>query len=551
MLSELRERIAKRLIDSSLERCSRWAEKKICLPKPYPGPLRFNRFPWIKEILDIDEGVVTVKKASQLGLSVAAMVKALHLVCENNEDVAYILPTASLVSDFSKGRLEPILSMSPDLTDLWVEANVGFRKTASQSSMYLRGSQSEAGLISVPLGHAVIDEYDRCNIQTMAMIMKRFSAREAFYIMSLSTPTLPEFGIDAVYQDGTQELFMFRCPGCNRHITLKWPESVEICGEHFQDLDCARSYYKCSECGHRLPHETKQEWLERAFWQATVQVQGHRSFYIPQMFSPGMTAEDIVREYLKGQLSEIARIQFMNQTIGQPYLMEGARLTDLLLDDALARHSKADARPSDGSRMICMGVDVGTFLDVWIDEYRYTGDPGNEPYLNSEATTLWEGRIPSDSWHVLDNLMAEWQIRHACVDFQPETQKAKEFARRFPGFVSLVQYRKGTTKDEIKEQEDENRVVTLTVNRTGMMDLALGRFHKGTIRLPNDLSATARDHLKAPMRTYEMGDDGAPRATYVNSSDDHLAHSRTFSEVAHFQAYHQVTGRTIKPGEKP
>lgn len=550
MLEDLRKNIRAGLVNRTLSKASRWASHRVWLPKPYEGFMQYDKFPWLREILDIEHGTVSVRKGSQLGFSIAAIAKSLHLVCEKGEDVMYILPTKALVSDFSMGRLDPILAMSEELRNGWRTANVGFRQWGNnRSSWYIRGSKSEADIVSVPLGYAVIDEYDRCCRHTMPMIMKRFSARENFFILNISTPTLPEHGIDEIYQQGSQELFMFPCPSCSKTIYLKWPDSVEICGDHHQSADCSRSYFKCFECGAQLPHQLKHDWLKKAQWVPSVAVDGHRSFSINQMYSPGMSAEDIVREYLRGELSEQVRIQFMNQTIGLPYIMQGGRLTLPLITACIENHSKDDERPENARRMICMGVDVGTFLDVVVVEFIYDNDPGNEPHLNSIAKVLWEGRLPGTDWAGLDRMMHEWQVHHCCIDMQPETTKAKEFCRRFPGSASLVQYRKGTSGWSIKSSTEENGVVIHTVCRTSFLDLALGRVHKGRILLPRDISETWKDHVQALVRTYELGEDGNPVAVYVGNSDDHQAHALAFAEVAHFQAYSRSTGRTIRPGE--
>lgn len=549
MIEEFRTAIAKKLVDSTLGKASRWANHRIYLPKPYEGFMRFDKFPWLKDIMDIDNDTVTIRKGSQMGLSVAAIAKSLHLVVEKQEDLLYVLPTATLVGDFSKGRLEPILFQSPELSDIWSEANVGYRRTNDATSMYIRGSKSEAGLVSIPLGNAIIDEYDRCSTNTLALVFKRFSARENFYLMALSTPTLPEFGIDGLYKQGTQEQFRFPCPGCGKKIGLLWPESVEICGDHYQSDDCERSFYKCHECGCKLPHETKTEWLKKAYWEKTQNVTGHRSFHINQLYSPGMSAPKIVREYLKGEISEVSRIEFFNQGLGLSYIMEGARVTPDLIERCIRSHRKEDPRPTDGSRMICMGVDVGAFLDTAIVEFIYSRDPGTEPYLNSTAKVLWEGRFAGSDWAALDMLMREWQVQHAVVDFQPETVLAGQFARRFHGFVSLCQYRQGTSGEQIKIHEDENGTATLTVDRTIFMDLALGRIHKGRVEYPQDLSATTKEHLQAPVRTYEIDSDGRPKAVYQAIRDDHMAHAFTYAEIAHFRAYAAASGRAIKAGE--
>lgn len=550
MLDELRKKIAQGLIDSSLKSCSRWAEHKIWLPKPYDGLLRFDKFPWCREILGIRNGYVTIKKSSQMGLSVAAMVKALHLVCELSEDVAYVLPNGNLVSDFSKGRLQPLLDLSPELRDIWGEANVGFRQCSrNHASMYIRGSNSQSGLVSIPLGHAICDELDRCAPHTLSLLEERFSARDDFYLMALSTPTLPDHGVDKLFKLGTQEQFTFKCPSCSRHISLRWPESIEICGEHYADDACALSRLRCHECDGTLPEQSKSQWLSKAIWQPSVNVQGHRSFLINGLYSPGLTAERIVRKYLKGELSESARVEFTNQTLAECYISEGSKITPELLGSAKRGYSKMDARPQDSSKCIVMGVDVGMYLDVVIAEYTYDRDPGYEPHLNSTCRILYEARVPSNDWHGLDILMREWQVHFACLDIQPETQAVKSFCRRFHGFAAGVQYRKGTAGNEIKSVEDENGTPTLTVDRTSFMDLALGRFHSGKILLPKDVSATFEEHLQSNTRTYELDEYGNPQAVYVANRDDHFCHALTLAEVAHLKAFTKHTGRPISTGE--
>ncbi len=163
---------------------------------------------------------------------------------------------------------------------------------------------------------------------------------------------------------------------------------------------------------------------------------------------------------------------------------------------------------------------------------------------------LFEGRLPGHDWHILDHMMAEWQVQYCCIDFQPETNKASEFARRFPRHAGLVRYREGTTGTEIKETTDDQRVPFLTIDRTVFFDLALGRFHKGRIELPADVSGSFKEHVMAPCRTYQLDTMGNPQAKYVSrDKPDHLANSLVYAEIAHLKAYYRSTGRTMKVGE--
>lgn len=549
-LDSFGELLARRLIDNSLDSCSRWAEKRIWTPEPYPGPLTFDKFPWQPEILNCNEPMVTVRKAAQMGFSVAGLIKSLYKVDQCKTDVLYILPTASLAGDFAKARLDQMVALSPELRGLFIRTNnVGLKTTAHHSHIFIRGSIAESGLVSVPVGVAIVDEYDRCNPDAMSLVTERLAAHENKHFFGLSTPTLPNSGIDEQYQLGTQEHFMFKCPGCSKIIELDWENSIEICGESSVDSDCHRSYYKCPECGCKLPHENKADWLSTARWEPTAIAHGHRSFYINQMYGPAITPGELVVAYFKGRIDNAYQVQFINQKMGLPHLIEGAKVTDILIDNSLRSHRLEDPRPEDSSRQIIMGVDIGEFLDVVIAEYLYDSDPGYEPHLHSICKVLWSARFAAKDFNVLDRLMAEWQVQYACLDFQPETVLAKAFCRRFYGYSGVVQYRKGTTAHEIKETEDEERVPVLTVHRTTFLDMSLGRFHTGRIELPQNIPHVFREHIKKLVRTYEFDEFGKPRATYISQGADHQAHALALTEVGHLMSYSKSTGRSIRPGE--
>lgn len=546
------------VVDNSLVSCSRWAKNRVHTPPPYAGPLSFDKFPWQVEILNSQDPFVTVQKAAQMGFSVAGLIKSLFMVDQKKTDVLYVLPTQNLASDFAKARLDQMVAISPELSEMFVGSNnVGLKTTRDHSHIFIRGSVAESGLVSVPVGCAIVDEYDRCNPNAMSLVTERLAAHEDKHFFGLSTPTLPNYGINKQYLLGTQERYRFKCPHCGKKIELLWPDkkkgiigNIEIHGEHHTDIECHDSFFKCDKCGGKLPHEHKAKWLATAAWEATNPLaHGHRSFHLNQMYGPAITPGELVIAYFKGQADDAAQVEFVNQKLGEPHLLEGARLTDKIIDDCLGKHRLEDQRPQASTRQIVMGVDVGSFLDIVVAEYLYDRDPGYEPHLNSVCKPLWVGRLPGSDFGVLDRLMAEWQVQYCCIDFQPETVNAKAFARRFHGYASVVQYRKGTSGHEVKETKDDDRVSILTVDRTAFLDMSLGRFHKGRTVLPQNIPSVFRDHLKNLVRTYELDDMGKPKAVYVSLGADHLAHALNLTEVAHMQAYSRQTGRTIKAGE--
>jgi phage terminase large subunit GpA-like protein len=318
LLEGLAAKISNGLVDSNLVDCDWWAEEKIWTPEPHFGPLSFEKFPWEREILNANEDMVSIQKASQMGFSVAAMIKAVFMIDQKRRAVMYVLPTAKHSGKFVKSRLDPLVSGSPRLKGLFQGSDsVGLKMTVADIPLYIEGSVSETGLVSAPVGVVVIDEFDRCNVDTLALVIERLSAHPERHVFALSTPTLPNYGINKQFQLGTQERFMFPCPCCGRRIELLWPDCIEICGEHQTDKECDLSYFKCPECSGKLPHENKSEWLAKAKWEPTHQVKGHRSFYINQMYGPEITPGDLVKAYFTGQNDDTALVQWTNQKLGE------------------------------------------------------------------------------------------------------------------------------------------------------------------------------------------------------------------------------------------
>jgi hypothetical protein len=475
-----------------------------------------------------------------------------------------VQPTAKAAGIFAQSRLDPIIAQSAALREMFPKNDsVALKTTKFHSHIFMRGSISEPDLISQPIDVAIIDEFDRCNINALALIKKRMSARAlaARHLFVLSTPELPEMGIDLQYEDGTQERFVFDCPSCGRGIYLEWPDNVEICGTNPHDPDCDKSYFKCNKCNTKLDLDDRalhadekkanefllKPWLKEARWEANKEAKYHRSFHISQMYGPKITAGEMVIESMKASANEAEMIQFTNQSLGLPYVMKGAKLNDAIINDCIGDFHLTDAPPVDSSRMIVMGIDVGKMLDCVVTEYIYVREPGYEPHLNSVAKILQIRRYPGGDWNQLGNLMREYSVHHAVIDFQPETTMARSFANEYYGGVSLCQYRKGTQALDVKCVVGEDGVSLLTVDRTAFLDMSLGRFHKGTVQIPVDTDYVFKEHLSSITRTYEYDENGRPKAKYVTPPNkaDHLAHAYSLSEVAHMRAYSQRSGRAV------
>jgi len=532
LLTDFGEVLNQGLVSRTLSTCSRWVTHRRVMGEPLAGPYSFKFHPWCREVHDSKAGFNTVMKAAQLGLTEVAINVAFYTVDILKRDVLYVLPTALNASDFSKSRFNTALLYSDYLKELFTDTNTVGLKQAGGTNLYIRGSRGDSNLKSIPVSVLILDEADEMDQRAIWLALERLSGQLHKFVFSLSTPTIPNYGIHKLFLQGTQEHFYFKCPRCSRRTELIFPDCLEICGETITDKDIRRSHLKCKECKKRIEHEEKPEFLQRAFWEPTTKVDDdHRSFYINQLYSYTVKPWELAAAYFRGVGDEAAMVEFFNSKQGLPYIPDGGQVTDSEIEAAIRRYFKADQRPDIGDeRCIVLGVDQGKMNHCVVVEYQLTGR--GDVNAMSHAKVLAEFKLPGDDFELLDPLMREWQIKACVIDADPQVNDARRFARRFPGYVYLCRYRRGVTGKELQVSEEESSSPIVTVDRTNWLDASMGRFHSERVHLPADCSLEFKDHIKALVRTYEKDDQGNPKAVYLNTGPDHFGHAFNYAEIA-------------------
>lgn len=533
MTSELKglflERIATGLKRQSVTTAAKWAEQYRMMKT---GPWRFTRHPWLREMHNSKSIINIGKKAAQVGYTETVLNITFFNIDVLGRDVLYVLPNRTPdASDFSASRFDPALELSPHLAKLFSNVkNVG-HKRAGAANLYIRGSQSRAGLKSIPVSLVVLDEIEEFNEEAVPLALERTSGQLEKQIWMISTPTIEDTGIDKYYKQSTQEHFMFKCPSCSKIIELIWPES----------FDTDAQQLKCFECGNILPHEKKTEYLKNGFWRANNQ-SDIRGFYINQLYSSMITPKDFAIAHAASLLNPADEQEFYNSKLGLTHAVKGAQLAET---DILQCEKGYDSGPRPG--IITMGVDVGKFLHYEIDQWILPQEPKTRD-LNMECVVrvLEYGKLLD--FEDLDNLMRHYNIRFCVIDAQPERRKAKEFATRFNGRVRLCFYGRGINGKQIHIHNDEP---TITVDRTSWLDLSLSRFRNKTITLPKGTDREYVENLRALVRRYKKDASGNPIAEYVNGDKpDHYGHSRTYAEMglpfaASLARNYDITGNVL------
>jgi len=512
----------------------------------FPGQWSFKYHPWLKEMHDSEATINIGQKAAQMGFTELVLNLVFFQMDIKGSDCLYILPSKTPdASDFSASRFDSAVELSPHLERMFSDVkNVG-HKRAGSANLYIRGSQSKSGLKSIPVSFIVMDEVAEMNQENIALALERTSGQRSKLCWKISTPTVENLNINRDYNLSSKEEFFFTCPSCSRHTHLVFPDCLKIVGENILDPRIVESHLICKECQNILPQENKWEWLESGFWVPAHKERADRGFHISQLYSSTVTPAEIAKSYFKSLSDPTEEQELYNSKLGLCHTVEGARISDKIIDDCISEHHIDDNPPSDS--IITMGVDVGPkWNHFWIDQWFLAK---NQPIIDLNMQTICKtlkyGKV--QTFGELYALMLKYNVRHCIIDAQPERRLAREFAMRFYGLVHLCFYGKGITGKCINV--DDNPVEPkITVDRTSWLDQSLGRFHQRTIRLPMEIDQEFRDHMKALVRVYQKDSDGNPVGAYVKGENDpdHYAHARNYSEIALNFAYAHAGNQNIR-----
>lgn len=529
MKSLLAERISAGLKRKAVTTCSKWAQTYRVMGQPYPGLWRFDHHPWTREMHDCKNELIIGQKAAQMGYTETALNKVFYAIDVEGKSVLYVLPATNPdASDFSTSRFDPALEASDHLRNLFSDVqNIG-HKRAGTANLFIRGSRSRSQMKSLPVSLMIFDEMDEMVQENIPLALERMSGQVEKQAFMLSTATIDNKGINAEFRKSSQDHFFFTCPHCSRKTELIFPECMVIIGDDPSDPQIMDSHLICKECKHPLEHKDKIHWLKDAQWVSLFENKMSRGFYINQLYSMTMEPYKIAALFLKARTNPADEQEFYNSKMGVPHVVDGARITDKHIDDAMG--GVKSVLTYEGSKMITMGIDVGKWLHYEICEWTM-GPPDGSNDVNIQATCRVIKADKVLNFEDLDLLMVRYKVYSCVIDCNPEQRKTLEFAQRFWGRVRRCFYGSGVQGKSLNLHPQEQH--TVTVDRTSWLDMSLGRYMRKAIKLPYDISTEYKEHMKALVRIYSKDSYGNPIGRYENGNDaDHFAHARNYAEIA-------------------
>lgn len=348
---------------------SEWTEQRRVMTSeitPFPGPFRYDRTPYLKEIVDClapthPAKTVAVMKGAQIGFSTGVIEAGIGwIISENPGPILFLSGHAELSEEAMNIKIDQMID-SCGLRPL-IRPNVIRKKNArtgdTSKSKEFPGGNLTAGsannhklLRQRSVKFTFVDDFDAVKQQskesggTFRMIEQRSAAyadkKKSFYI---STPELLQTSnIDPLFKKGDQRRYHIPCPCCGDYIPLLW--SVDLDGTDGREkagivwkLDENNRLipdsvgYICQKCGGFFDESRKHELILMGEWRPTAEPEeiGMYSFHISSLYAPpGMYDwTHYVRQYLEawppgGTGKESDQQTFTNLVEGNPFEKKG------------------------------------------------------------------------------------------------------------------------------------------------------------------------------------------------------------------------------------
>ena len=445
----------------------------------------FEGHEYQKEILEDPAQTIVIVKSAQLGISeMSARLALARCALIDGFNTIYTLPSASAAGNFMQTRISPVVDSSPYLKEL-VSKDVDNNsiKRFSNSHLFLKGCQVDRQAISVPADLLVCDEVNNSDLEVLALFESRLIHSKYAQRVFLSTPSVPNFGIDRMFKESKRKYNLCQCHHCNEWFLPDYYEHVKIPGfsedlseitrGHFArpDFRWMDAYMACPKCGQKMDMpNAKRRWVienpNDAFIDSGYQIQ---PFDCPTIITPAAL--------VKASVSYERPVDWHNQRLGKS--LED-RETSLAVSDI--ENTMIRDYPS-GTMSYVVGLDMGS--TCWAVVAAVLPDQ-TMIVVRAEPIPLHKvvGRTVE--------LQQQYKIRMIVVDRGPMTEAVYQIQQRVRNsFAAVFVNSTGIDLFKVTDREgDASKGVEdmrqVNVSKDACMDVILALIRSGNILKVSD-----------------------------------------------------------------
>lgn len=414
-----------------------WAVSNIQLPKA--AKWDFSQRTWQPQILEDKSKYIVCQKPTQVGMSTVFLIKMLHFAENNTCRLMYTLPRQDDVYDMVNSRLDEIIKESPQIQKQLQDIdNVRMKKYGKSFLHFVEMSVAPRML---DVDWLLNDEVDLSSPENLQQVINRLDASKIGIHHRISTPTIDDYGINAVFKQSDMKQWTVTCPYCSFEQIMNWDSNVA----HKGDV----TWYVCSRCQNKLHAED----ISEGRWVPTGNSKSDISGYqISQLMTPSINPNKLWAES-----TTIAKKLFYNNRLGIPYTPTNANFDSGFMRENNFRtlHTREPNREHRDATYV-LGCDQGNVLHVSIGRLD-----------NGTVKIVWLGTIDFNSgFEELGKLISRFKIRKAVIDALPNHHDARQLALGSNGKIDIAYF----TQINALYREDEEKIF---INKTDAYDEVL------------------------------------------------------------------------------
>lgn len=491
-----------------------------------------------------------IQKCSQVGMSELAARKALATAAmSKGKHLLYVLPTRTFATKFSSSRLTPIIEDSPMLKGMVSKSVKSTElKQIGTSFMHLGGtSSSVTGAISVPATYLIHDEFDFMDLVVAGKFQSRLkhASEDEFgrkgWISTFSTPTVPEYAVNAEFLKSDQKHYAVRCQCCDHEFIPDYFEDIKIPDYDgtIADLDPAdiergmlkisEAYMACPECSVNVKEALEDPKHRR--WIATNPDSIISGYQIHPWDVPKINS---IPSILMQMPEYENQADYFNFTVGIPWVdKENSFVVENVDNNAKAKWIEF------GTGNYFMGVDVGKTSNIVIGQLN---PDGSESIVYLERYKISGSKAPL--FQRIIHLCTMFRIVCCVVDAAPDFTTALEVIKALPlGVAYACEYTRskfnGLDIISIQDNRETPEQHVVKANRTGTLQDFLRAHNSGLINYPNPTKAPCKTelaevklNLKNTKKIRVKNADGDIEERFVKTGPDHYAHAINYFRIA-------------------
>ncbi len=489
----------------------------------------FDKYPFQRELVDDKSRVSVCVKPSQVGVSeIYQRVALMMLARARFRKGIYAYPDDDMRRKNTQSRVLPMAkhtkAFAPPEDQAWTRSIQLIE--LDRSFLYMTGSK-EGDATSTDADFVFLDEYDLHDMSIAALFSSRLQNSNWKIERYFSTPTFTEFGVDRLFRDSDQCLYMIRCDSCNHwQFPLFEPKFIKMPGlpsdwesllELNQDvldrysINLHDSYVCCEKCRSRLDlgREDNRAWVPKYPSRQTMRGRKINPFSVSTR-----PVIDIVTSLFHYKSLDFIR-GFKNATLGEPEDSSSSRIEVSVIKNAL----KSPAIPTiDKEVPTWLGCDMGHTCHLVVGQGE---DPKKIRAIILEQVPL--GRIKERITEVKNT----YNLVGGMVDRHPESQVAQDIWEMTGGVVVPGEYRGDAEMNLKMVPDDDEKVDYVQINRTQHLDQVPRALRRGELEIEGYglLHQEVIDQLRNMVRVEEPE---KPAVWNKLTPNDHFFHSFGF-----------------------